>query len=158
MKKAAAVCGQRQRVTATTPSPRKAEPLWHYMRSVFADKGCAGSRSPGAWCTPDSDMSVSRSRSPCCRLNCVCLFVPTRVAGSCNGLQHYAALGLDAKGGAQVNLVPSSKPQDVYSGVCEIVKKKVRGSFKMRFPVVHTRCSERWSSMKVCCSLQALHW
>ena len=46
--------------------------------------------------------------------------------GSCNGLQHYAALGLDAKGGAQVNLVPSSKPQDVYSGVCDVVKAKVR--------------------------------
>ena len=27
--------------------------------------------------------------------------------GSCNGLQHYAALGLDEKGGKQVNLVPS---------------------------------------------------
>lgn len=46
--------------------------------------------------------------------------------GSCNGLQHYAALGLDAKGGAQVNLVPSSKPQDVYTGVCDVVKAKVR--------------------------------
>lgn len=45
--------------------------------------------------------------------------------GSCNGLQHYAALGLDAKGGAQVNLVPSCKPQDVYSGVCDVVKEKV---------------------------------
>lgn len=51
-----------------------------------------------------------------------CLFA---VIGSCNGLQHYAALGLDAKGGAQVNLVPSDKPQDVYTGVCDIVKKKV---------------------------------
>ena len=47
------------------------------------------------------------------------------VAGSCNGLQHYAALGLDAKGGAQVNLVPSPKPQDVYTGVCDVVKEKV---------------------------------
>ena len=40
-------------------------------------------------------------------------------------MQHYAALGLDAKGGAQVNLVPSTKPQDVYTGVCDVVKKKV---------------------------------
>lgn len=60
--------------------------------------------------------------------------------GSCNGLQHYAALGLDAKGGAQVNLVPADKPGDVYTGVCNIVKQKVRlchkpstssGSFSM---------------------------
>lgn len=49
--------------------------------------------------------------------------------GSCNGLQHYAALGLDATGGAQVNLVPSGKPQDVYSGVCDVVKEKVRFIF-----------------------------
>lgn len=47
------------------------------------------------------------------------------ISGSCNGLQHYAALGLDANGGAQVNLSPSPEPQDVYSGVCDVVKKKV---------------------------------
>ena len=47
------------------------------------------------------------------------------LAGSCNGLQHYAALGLDAKGGAQVNLVPGDKPGDVYTGVCNVVKQKV---------------------------------
>lgn len=47
------------------------------------------------------------------------------MTGSCNGLQHYAALGLDAKGGAQVNLVPSPKPQDVYTGVCKVVIQKV---------------------------------
>eukprot|EP00903_Cladosiphon_okamuranus_P015271 g14112.t1 len=51
--------------------------------------------------------------------------LPVHQDGSCNGLQHYAALGLDAKGGAQVNLVPSCKPQDVYSGVCDVVKEKV---------------------------------
>lgn len=37
--------------------------------------------------------------------------------GSCNGLQHYAALGRDSVGAASVNLVPSDLPQDVYSGV-----------------------------------------
>ena len=31
--------------------------------------------------------------------------------GSCNGLQHYAALALDEPGGAAVNLVPSDRPQ-----------------------------------------------
>ncbi|CAM9263757.1 unnamed protein product [Scytosiphon promiscuus] len=51
--------------------------------------------------------------------------LPVHQDGSCNGLQHYAALGLDAKGGAQVNLVPTSKPQDVYTGVCDVVKEKV---------------------------------
>ena len=31
--------------------------------------------------------------------------------GSCNGLQHYAALALDDPGGAAVNLTPSERPQ-----------------------------------------------
>ncbi|OQR98684.1 DNA-dependent RNA polymerase [Achlya hypogyna] len=43
--------------------------------------------------------------------------LPVHQDGSCNGLQHYAALGRDQGGGEQVNLVPSDKPQDVYSGV-----------------------------------------
>lgn len=37
--------------------------------------------------------------------------------GSCNGLQHYAALGRDSVGAASVNLASSDVPQDVYSGV-----------------------------------------
>lgn len=45
---------------------------------------------------------------------CVCCVLQD---GSCNGLQHYAALGRDLEGGASVNLVPSDQPQDVYKGV-----------------------------------------
>jgi len=44
--------------------------------------------------------------------------------GSCNGLQHYAALGLDSYGAKQVNLTPSVKPQDVYTEVANLVEKK----------------------------------
>ncbi|KAK8776990.1 hypothetical protein V5799_029663 [Amblyomma americanum] len=44
--------------------------------------------------------------------------------GSCNGLQHYAALGRDAHGAAQVNLQPDDKPQDVYSGVAALVERE----------------------------------
>lgn len=51
--------------------------------------------------------------------------LPVHQDGSCNGLQHYAALGRDEKGGAAVNLQPADKPQDVYSGVLEIVLRKV---------------------------------
>ena len=51
--------------------------------------------------------------------------IPVQQAGSCNGLQHYAALGLDAKGGAQVNLVPQEKPGDVYTAVLKIVKQHI---------------------------------
>lgn len=45
--------------------------------------------------------------------------LPVHQDGSCNGLQHYAALGRDFQGGQVVNLLPSEKPQDVYSAVAE---------------------------------------
>lgn len=45
--------------------------------------------------------------------------------GSCNGLQHYAALGRDEWGAKAVNLSPSDRPQDVYSIVLGSVKEKV---------------------------------
>lgn len=47
--------------------------------------------------------------------------MPVHQDGTCNGLQHYAALGGDKKGAAQVNLSPSDKPVDVYTGVSNIV-------------------------------------
>ncbi|KAJ6899503.1 DNA-directed RNA polymerase 1B [Populus alba x Populus x berolinensis] len=42
---------------------------------------------------------------------------PVHQDGSCNGLQHYAALGRDKLGAAAVNLVGGGKPADVYSGI-----------------------------------------
>ena len=41
--------------------------------------------------------------------------VPIHQDGTCNGLQHYAALGGDTAGAQQVNLIPSETPFDVYS-------------------------------------------
>lgn len=40
-----------------------------------------------------------------------CSKLPVHQDGSCNGLQHYAALGRDEKGGRAVNLLPVDKPQ-----------------------------------------------
>ena len=37
--------------------------------------------------------------------------LPVQMDGSCNGLQHYAALGRDADGGNAVNLRPNPAPQ-----------------------------------------------
>ncbi|KYQ53912.1 DNA-directed RNA polymerase, mitochondrial [Trachymyrmex zeteki] len=47
--------------------------------------------------------------------------LPIHQDGSCNGLQHYAALGRDLIGAKSVNLYPSDKPQDVYSVVASMV-------------------------------------
>ncbi|XP_021914450.1 DNA-directed RNA polymerase, mitochondrial isoform X2 [Zootermopsis nevadensis] len=49
---------------------------------------------------------------------------PVHQDGSCNGLQHYAALGRDSAGAESVNLIPAVSPQDVYSCVAALVEKE----------------------------------
>ncbi|KAF2626763.1 DNA-directed RNA polymerase mitochondrial precursor [Macroventuria anomochaeta] len=51
--------------------------------------------------------------------------LPVHQDGTCNGLQHYAALGGDEAGARQVNLEPSDRPQDIYTGVADLVKEMV---------------------------------
>ncbi|UYV67179.1 POLRMT [Cordylochernes scorpioides] len=50
--------------------------------------------------------------------------LPVHQDGSCNGLQHYAALGRDRAGAREVNLAPNSVPGDIYSTVAEKVEEK----------------------------------
>ncbi|EON60953.1 hypothetical protein W97_00163 [Coniosporium apollinis CBS 100218] len=52
--------------------------------------------------------------------------LPVHQDGTCNGLQHYAALGGDKAGASQVNLEPSDRPQDVYTAVAELVKAEIK--------------------------------
>lgn len=67
----------------------------------------------------------------------VCLFFHCYLQdGSCNGLQHYAALGLDELGGKQVNLVPSDKPGDVYTAVLKIVKQHIHDDLNSSDPFI----------------------
>ena len=50
--------------------------------------------------------------------------LPVHQDGSCNGLQHYAALGLDRDGAGAVNLTPAAAgegPADVYTRVLSLV-------------------------------------
>ncbi|PKA46324.1 DNA-directed RNA polymerase 2, chloroplastic/mitochondrial [Apostasia shenzhenica] len=47
--------------------------------------------------------------------------LPVHQDGSCNGLQHYAALGRDKWGAGSVNLVDGEKPADVYSEIASRV-------------------------------------
>ncbi|PRP84512.1 DNA-dependent RNA polymerase [Planoprotostelium fungivorum] len=55
--------------------------------------------------------------------------LPVHQDGTCNGLQHYAALGGDVLGAKHVNLLPSDRPQDVYSGVMDLVKQRVEEDY-----------------------------
>ncbi|KAL3101882.1 hypothetical protein niasHS_003291 [Heterodera schachtii] len=43
--------------------------------------------------------------------------LPIHQDGSCNGLQHYAAMGRDLLGAREVNLLPDELPRDLYSNV-----------------------------------------
>lgn len=45
--------------------------------------------------------------------------LPIYVDGSCNGLQHLSAMGLDNEGGHAVNLAPDPERQDVYQRVAD---------------------------------------
>lgn len=51
--------------------------------------------------------------------------LPIHQDGTCNGLQHYAALGGDVIGARQVNLEPGDRPSDIYSAVAEMVKAEL---------------------------------
>lgn len=52
--------------------------------------------------------------------------IPVGLDGSCNGIQHFSAMFKDEHGGAQVNLVPSDTPADVYTEVADVVEKKLQ--------------------------------
>ena len=53
--------------------------------------------------------------------------IPVHQDGSCNGLQHYAALGRDVNGAAAVNLIATEdgKPADVYSRILDVVLERI---------------------------------
>ncbi|KAJ3088432.1 DNA-directed RNA polymerase [Quaeritorhiza haematococci] len=58
--------------------------------------------------------------------------LPIHQDGTCNGLQHYAALGGDLIGAQLVNLAPSDKPSDVYTSVADRVRDRVRMDARTR--------------------------
>ena len=51
--------------------------------------------------------------------------MPVHQDGTCNGLQHYAALGGDDQGARQVNLDVTDKPSDVYTYVANMVEEQI---------------------------------
>eukprot|EP00957_Ditylum_brightwellii_P006029 456829-Ditylum_brightwellii.AAC.1 len=64
--------------------------------------------------------------------------------GSCNGLQHYAALGRDRVGGKAVNLCNENEPQDVYIGVMEEVIRRVADEASKELDLDEST-SENWT-------------
>lgn len=56
--------------------------------------------------------------------------IPVTQDGSCNGLQHYAALGKDEIGAAAVNLLPLEQRKDVYVEVMNVVQSKIEAELE----------------------------
>ncbi|KAG5929117.1 hypothetical protein E4U42_007021 [Claviceps africana] len=81
----------------------KAEDPWQCLAACFELKA--------AYELPDPTKFVSQ--------------LPVHQDGTCNGLQHYAALGGDSWGARQVNLEPGERPADVYSAVADLVKQEI---------------------------------
>lgn len=72
--------------------------------------------------------------------------LPVHQDGTCNGLQHYAALGGDAWGAKQVNLEPGDRPSDVYSAVANMVIKSIAKDKEKGDPyaaVVHDKITRK---------------
>lgn len=51
--------------------------------------------------------------------------LPVHQDGTCNGMQHYAALGGDVRGARAVNLENGDRPADIYTGVADVVNKVI---------------------------------
>ncbi|VDM34567.1 unnamed protein product [Hydatigera taeniaeformis] len=73
-------------------------------------------------CCRELAAALRHSNSPSTYVN----HFPVHQDGSCNGLQHYAAMGRDERGAASVSLVDCERPRDVYSDVTEVVEARRR--------------------------------
>lgn len=56
--------------------------------------------------------------------------LPISLDGSCNGLQNFSGLLLDAVGGAATNLIPVDKPADIYQEVANVVNQLISHDLK----------------------------
>lgn len=66
--------------------------------------------------------------------------IPIALDGSCSGLQHFSAMLRDEAGGRAVNLVPSDKPQDIYSEVARRAQEEADAT--PTFTYVHPQTGE----------------
>ena len=58
--------------------------------------------------------------------------MPIHQDGTCNGLQHYAAMGRDLNGAKQVNLIDKDTPADIYTHVAMLVEEKIERDLKSK--------------------------
>lgn len=63
--------------------------------------------------------------------------LPVSADGSCNGLQHFAAMLRSTTTGKEVNLVPMDEPQDIYQRVADRVTDKLKEIADPAFKETH---------------------
>ena len=51
--------------------------------------------------------------------------LPLALDATCNGLQHFSALGRDPEGGRWTNLIPGQAPEDIYRVVARLLKEEI---------------------------------
>ena len=71
--------------------------------------------------------------------------LPVTVDGTCNGIQHLAALTRDAVTGAMVNLTPASAPSDIYADVAGELQEDLERL--ARAPGVHKVEAQYWLNL-----------
>ena len=82
--------------------------------------------------------------------------LPVHQDGTCNGLQHYAALGGDDQGARQVNLAAADRPSDVYTHVSSEVQKTIELDAAKGHPaavLINGKISRKVVKQTVCSSL-----
>jgi DNA-directed RNA polymerase len=66
--------------------------------------------------------------------------LPVAMDGTCNGLQHFAAMLRDEQGAAAVNVTPQERPEDIYQRIMdEVTGMLERGLLMNRWPACGSR-------------------
>jgi DNA-directed RNA polymerase len=93
---------------------QQAEDPWQCLAACFELVSAVQAPDPAAFMSRLPVQQVCFYQGPLRVVVRQVLTAPAQQDGSCNGLQHYAALSRDEDGGRAVNLLPGDRPADVY--------------------------------------------
>jgi DNA-directed RNA polymerase len=74
--------------------------------------------------------------------------LPVQMDGTCNGLQNFSAMLLDEIGGAAVNLIPATTPQDIYQRVADLVKIRIEADLFSDEPILAKHTDEEGNEVQ----------
>jgi DNA-directed RNA polymerase len=94
----------------------KADDIYRCADSPLDNRWWTEADSPWQFLAACMEYRRVRDLGPACESSLI-----VGIDGTCNGIQHLAAMSRDEEAGAQVNLVPSGKPSDIYSAVADRV-------------------------------------